>query len=262
MSQQNVLEAINNGDIINKNMIMDVICHPEDLRKVLVKMKKPLRQIDQNFVLEAAVFDNAPLESFEILLYAGWSLSPLLCHQAGRAGRLDILKFAFENGCLLDTTIPYVYGQFEANFVSFIITGTNLDPSSDILLECLEYAIQNGCILRKEFCEQAAEMGKVDILKFLIENDYRPCPWEYEAVVNAGTMSVLEYILTFTPGVFCGERGYRCQKSGCERCDNYSLRRLTEESDEDGLNLEELEEVSIDDGFDDVFVRPRSYTNP
>jgi len=104
----------------------------------------------------------------------------------------------------------------------------------------------------------------VDILKMLIENDYRPCPWEYEAVVNAGTMSVLDYILTFTPGVFCGERGYRCQKSGCERCDNYSLRHLKEQSD-DGLNLEELEEieeVSIDDGFDDVFIRPRSYSNP
>lgn len=184
---EQIADTIQKGVPIDEYMIKDVLDYPDVLRTALANLRTPLNISTQQYLMETAAF-HSPIESFDVMLESGWKLPQLLCHQAGRAGRVELLEYAFMKGCLLDTTVPYALGNFEANIVQFVISG-GVAPIKK-LMECLEYAIQNNCVLRKEFYDEAFENGNMELIQYL-----------------------KHYF-----GYSCGERGYLCHKDGCERC--------------------------------------------
>jgi hypothetical protein len=106
-----------------------------------------------------------------------------LCKISAMNGAIKCLKYAHENGCLLDLwTCAYAAknGQLEC----LIYLHENGCPWNEEIcssaaehgqLECLKYLHENGCSWDEETCEIAAENGQLECLKYLHENG---CPWD------------------------------------------------------------------------------------
>jgi hypothetical protein len=214
------------GFDIHEKVLRAALPHPECLRYAVRHLSERLSyQQMENIMESCAMFQ--PLESICVLQEAGWGLPRLLCQYAAKGGRLDVLEYAFRNGCLLDTAMKYMYGECMSCIVPCI---TSSKASIEDRIECLGYVIQNGCELREEFCEDAVQLEEFHILRYLRENPYRACPWKPEELAPLAKGVIKEYIefcLYQLPpeivkssgfGVYCGERGYECGKSGCHNC--------------------------------------------
>ena len=211
------------GFDIHEKVLRAALPHPECLRYAVRHLSQRLYCEQMENIMEScAMFQT--LESIRILREAGWILPRLLCQYAAKGGQLDVLEYAFRNGCLLDTEVKYMYGEC----ISYIIPCiTSSKASLEDRIECLGYVIQNGCQLREEFCEDAVRLEEFHILRYLRENPYRACPWNTRQLVPLAKGVIKEYIEFCLSesffdvcgvGAYCGERGYMCGKSGCDRC--------------------------------------------
>jgi hypothetical protein len=213
------------GFDLHEAVLQAALPHPECLRYVVSHLSE--RVSSDKWIIEACAAYH-PIESISILQSAGWPLPPLLCQEAAKAGRLDVLEYAFRNGCPLDTPNTCVYGDYYSYIVFYILwSWTTVDIQDRI--DCLAYAIQHGCALREEFCEEAVRLGDFHILRYLRENPYRHCPWNPKRILQTSVRGVIkdyiEYclydLLPITSpvgGVSCGEQSYACGKWGCVRC--------------------------------------------
>jgi len=194
--------------------------YPECLRYVVRYLSQRLSSHSMDRIIEKCAIKH-PLESIYVLEEAGWVLPTLLSQCAAKVGRLDVLEYAFNSGCLLDTTIQYSDGYRMSYIVVCIIES---DAQLENRMECLQYVIKNGCKLREEFCEAAARLGEFDILRYLRENPYRCCPWNPARILQKGLArgvikDYIEYCLSYR-GAYCGEDNYICGKLGCVVCDS------------------------------------------
>ena len=86
----------------------------------------------------------------------GFPLDVEVCYRAAKHGRLECLRYTYEQGVLCHATcvcsVAACYGQ----------------------LECLRYTHQHGCPLNVWVCVMAARNGNLDCLRYAHENG---CPW-------------------------------------------------------------------------------------
>ena len=93
------------------------------------------------------------------------------CVCACKYGYIDCLRYAHENGCLLNKFI-YVHMAAQNGHI-----------------DCLQYLHENGCPWSKLMCTEAAENGQIDCLRYLHENG---CPWdEYTCAYAAQYLSLI-----------------------------------------------------------------------
>lgn len=223
------------GFDIHEKVVCASIRHPECLRYAVRHLSERLSCEQMENIMESC-----GLESLQVLKELGWGLPRLLCQYAAKRGQLDVLEYAFRNGCLLDTVMKYMYGDCMSYIVPCITSSNALIEER---IECLDYVIHNGCELREEFCEDAVRLEEFHILRYLRENPYRPCPWKPVELLPLAKGVIKEYIEFSLSehnvcgmGAYCGERGYMCGKSGCDRC-LVSLR-------EDEYRIHDLEDVN------------------
>ena len=199
------------GFPIHEQVLRAAVPYPDCLSYAVRNLSERLSCCKKEEIMESC-----GLESIRILKEAGWVMPRLLCQKAAKEGRLDILDYAFRNGCLLDATVKYMYGECFSYIVLCIISSV---AGLEDRLECLKYVIQHGCELREEFCEEAVLLNDINILRYLRENPYRVCPWNPEQLLLSAEGVIKEYIeYSLFVGAFCGERGYICGKYGCENC--------------------------------------------
>lgn len=205
------------GFSIHEEVIRAAVPYPDCLHYAIRHLSERLSGGQKESIMESC-----GLESLNVLKQAGWCLPRLLCQKAVKEGNLEILDYAFRNGCLLDTTVKYMYGECLSYIVPCILSS---DACIEDRLECLEYVIKNGCELREEFCEEAVRLNQLNILRYLRENPYRTCPWNPDKLLFLAEGVIKEYIeYNNCLGIFCGERGYICDKSGCENCSSGIIR--------------------------------------
>ena len=109
-------------------------------------------------------------DPFDLIYIFETKGATLVAHNAARHGDLDCLKYAHENGYILDT--------FTCKFAA--MNGH---------LECLKYAHENGFPWNKQTCEYAAMHGHLECLKYAHENG---CPWDRMTCNNAAYMGRIE----------------------------------------------------------------------
>jgi len=133
----------------------------------------------------------------------------LICRLSARNGKIDILKWARENGCPWNEDICS-------------------DAASNGHLDCLKWARENGCPWDEYTCSEAAKTGHLDCLKWARKNG---CPW-YGAI-----RSVCNKILNYgcwyecdrCRGIICNDNsqcgsqcGNQCGMCGdvlCHKCE-------------------------------------------
>jgi hypothetical protein len=97
-----------------------------------------------------------------------------LCNFAASKGKLDVLKWAYYHGCLIDVQVC----ASAARIGHFGM---------------LKWLHKHGCEWNRWVCENAAESGRLDILKWARK---RGCPWDADTCSRAalkGHLSVLKW---------------------------------------------------------------------
>lgn len=139
-----------------------------------------------------------------------------LCSVAAKYGNLDCLKYAYEIGCKLDSTVSMYAAKTDLKCLKYVhemgcewdvLTTSNAAKNGNIEtlryahmngcewsslitisaaknghLNCLKYAHVNGCEWSAEVCSYAARFGHLDCLKYAHEYG---CPWNEETSTNA-----------------------------------------------------------------------------
>ncbi len=117
-------------------------------------------------------------------------------------GKLDLLKFAVNNGLLLNTytcAIAAYYGHLD--ILKFAHNPADRWDKNNICgyaaennqLEIIKWAIENGCAWDGSTCVTAAMFGHIDILKWLRANG---CEWNKSTVLYAaknGHLNILKW---------------------------------------------------------------------
>ena len=184
------------GFSIHEQVIRATVPYPDCLHYAVRHLSERLSNGQKESIMESC-----GLESLIILKEAGWCLPRLLCQKAAKEGDLKILDYAFRNGCLLDATVKYMYGECLSYIVLCIISSV---ACLEYRLECLEYVIKNGCELREEFCEEALLLNELNILRYLRENPYRVCPWNPDRLLPLSEGVIKEYIEYNCLGIAAG----------------------------------------------------------
>ena len=102
-------------------------------------------------------------------------LTKEMARRAAFLGKLDVLKYARENGCPWDEQTP-----------------ANAAYSGH--LDVLKYAHENGCPWNKYTCSSAAVGGHLAVLKYAHENGCRWDEWTCKYAAYGGHMNVLKYL--------------------------------------------------------------------
>lgn len=227
------------GQPITLNVIERALHYPDCLSYAIEYVDKISRH-DQDTLMNACA-QRGLIESIQVMIDAGWQISNLMCHYAAEAGDWDTLEFVFQLGAPLDVTIPCTKGQMTLSVIEYIL---NSDQPLRHRIKCMAFAIDNGCELREEFCEDAVQSNSYILLKYLRENPFRQCPWNLSVLRKINhTLEIEQYFNKCQPnfpkkniarkklyagsGAVCGEYGYECGKVGCLGC----LPEVSEESD-------------------------------
>jgi hypothetical protein len=147
---------------------------------------------------------NGYIESFKVLesKNGGNRLSNMVCAQAARGGHIEFLRYAFSKGYPLEPCVQTAFGPEKIYIVKYILMGSYDNPNRyEQLKQCLEFAIDNGCELKEEFCVTAAKQGDLPMLLLLRDYD---CPFHYKTVCDVakkgGYFELYEYLVNY-----CGE---------------------------------------------------------
>lgn len=103
------------------------------------------------------------------------------CKIAAKSGSLDLLKYFISIGFPLSRNV----------------FSCALEGSGDLTM--IEYLHQNSCPFHTWICTTAAENRRLDLLKYLIENEY---PWDFETLdvsVSGGSFDIVEFLLEIAP---------------------------------------------------------------
>lgn len=192
--------------------------------------EKEISEVDQKMLMNECA-NRGLIESIQRMVDAGWAISNLLCHYAAEAGDWDTLEYVFQLGAPLDIIFQYSpdsskedeeESQMQLSVVEYILKS---EAPMRHRIKCLAFAIDNGCELREEFCEDAVQLNNYMILRYLRENPFRQCPWNLKRLQRLSNSSEIRNYLkqnkpTVNPGsgAVCGEDGYECGKDGCLEC--------------------------------------------
>ncbi len=127
----------------------------------IIEWLKNVAPKNYNFCTSAAKYGK-----LNILKWAyenGFVLNKMVCNYAAKNGNLEILNWAHEHNCEWDFWVCY-----------FAAESGNL--------EILKWARENGCFWNNSICTVAARKGHFDILKWAINNG---CPYNKNDCLNA-----------------------------------------------------------------------------
>ncbi len=140
-------------------------------RTVIIKWLKDVAPKNYNFCTSAARYGK-----LDILKWAyenGFALTPWICIHAAKNNNLEILKWARSLGCSWNFWVAY-----------FAAENNNLS--------LLQWAITNGCGWNSSICTVAARKGYFEILKWAINNG---CPYDKDACLKAATIfEVIQFL--------------------------------------------------------------------
>jgi hypothetical protein len=107
-----------------------------------------------------------------------WSADELFCSQVARTNKLELLKWAQEEKKCKWNKSTIEVAAFIGN------------------LEMVKYCVANECPIDERACENAAENGHLEVLKYLREEAKAPWGWKtaYWAAQN-GHLHILEYLV-------------------------------------------------------------------
>lgn len=150
---------------------------------------------------------------------------------AARGGQLNCLKYLQKIGCLWDENLTleipgslysHRTGALFNDVPPWIDDYSLITSTTDDYVECLRYALENGCPIHKDACEMvclfglfeqlsllhqygapwdratfknAVYSGNIDCVYYLYENG---CPWDHTATTTAaarGNVNILQYLL-------------------------------------------------------------------
>jgi len=129
-----------------------------------------------------------------------------VCEYAAINGKLECLKYLYENGCPYNESklyncaarhlecLKYLHNMgLKPNERTYICV---LDSSSNInnRLEIIKFLYINGCPWDENVTKKAAELGSLDCLRYLCENG---CPYNKEAMDHAafwGHLNCIKYL--------------------------------------------------------------------
>ncbi len=160
---------------LNENLIEEIIKSNE--LNVLKWLYSKMNNILLLFLIKNVCAISARNGNLDCLKWArenGCVLNKFTCHNAAMYGHLDCLKWARENSC--------DWNVYTCSFAAFYGH-----------LDCLKYARENGCPWNERTCSTAAYNGHFDCLKWARENG---CDWDKFTCSNAaenGHLDCLNY---------------------------------------------------------------------
>ena len=144
----------------------------------------------------------------DVMIYLHENGCPWKCEAykyAVRGGQVKCMKFLFEEYCPWDqeATLEFAVSQ-HFQFVTFYNQLHNverpwrddwsLEPPADGYIECLRFALENGCRLGYGTCSAACKYGLLDCLELLHQYNV---PWSYGSASEAasfGHLHCLKYL--------------------------------------------------------------------
>ena len=119
---------------------------------------------------------------------------------AARGGQLDCMKFLHSIGCpwFEDVTLEFAvaphYGLLQKQ-TGFWTDDFSILPPTNGCINCVRYALENGCPIHENACRRAAKYGLLDCLQLL--HLYK-APWNENittAAATAGHLDCLVYLV-------------------------------------------------------------------
>jgi len=117
------------------------------------------------------------------------------------ANRVDILRYAVENGCPVNGPEACVAAVRQGSIEKLKYlrnSGYNCDSRTSFAaaaqrdLDFLKYCIESGCPVDETACANAAKCNKLRNLKYLKANN---APWDHRTVLNARRKDILKFAL-------------------------------------------------------------------
>ncbi len=117
-----------------------------------------------------------------------------------QGGHLDMLMFAFKNGCPLDTASVYYAAKIEdLKILQYLYSiGGNKLPETAWYsaaawgqLDTLKWLLDKDCPWDERVCAEAARHGYLDVLKWLRSEG---CPWDKRTCMDAATEGHFEVL--------------------------------------------------------------------
>ena len=117
------------------------------------------------------------------------------------ANRVDILRYAVENGCPVNGPEACAAAVRQASIEKLIYlrkpgynwdARTSFEAAAKSYLDFLKYCIENGCPVDETACANAAKCNRLRNLKYLKANN---APWDHRTVLNARRKDILKFAL-------------------------------------------------------------------
>lgn len=143
------------------------------------------------------------LEIIKYLWENGCECNKYTCAYAAFGGNLDCLKFLYENGCKWDNKINFIDEKDEwyINNLSCLhnskypwTSNVAVAAASNGKIECLKYCYENGCAISVDTANAAALNGHLCCLQYLHENN---CTWNNDTCKYAAfgdNLNCLKYL--------------------------------------------------------------------
>lgn len=119
---------------------------------------------------------------------------------AARGGQLECMKYLHSIGCEWDIDVTREFAvreyflQFESDEEDPWTDDFTLPPPVNGYMDCLHYALENGCPIHEHACSRACEYGLLDCLKLLHQHN---APWSTDCTYLAaenGHLDCLQYL--------------------------------------------------------------------
>lgn len=111
---------------------------------------------------------------------------------ASRGGQLECMKFLYSIGCPWSASVTMEYVNFPE--IKKTSREINMMSHNDACVECLLFALENGCPIHTDACTIVAKRGLLNCLKLLHNFGGVWDTWATSSAVHGGHLDCLQYL--------------------------------------------------------------------